>query len=187
MSFLFGRGRAAANRKIIERLYADIVEAVRRPVFYEAGGVPDSFEGRFELLVLHAGLVVRRLRVLGAPAPSAAQDLIDTVFRHLDPALRELGVGDMAVPKRMKRLAEGFLGRTVAYDAALAGADEIRLIETLSRNVYGRSDGQAAPAIGLARYCRVVDRTLGDLGLPGFLDAPLRFPDPAEFFLQSAA
>ena len=118
MAFLFGWFRAAANRKTIGRLNDEVVAAVRRPAFYESG-VPDTFNGRFEVLVLHTTLVVRRMRSLEAPGSAVAQDLIDAVFRNLDPAMRELGVGDMAVPKRMKKLAEAFLGRSIAYDAAL--------------------------------------------------------------------
>jgi cytochrome b pre-mRNA-processing protein 3 len=183
MTFLFGRSRTASNRKIIERLNEEIVAAVRCPVFYEVGGVPDTFNGRFELLVLHAGLVVRRLRVLADPAPEAAQTLIDTVFRNLDPALRELGVGDMAVPKRMKRLAEGFLGRSVAYDAGLRQADDAQLAEALSRNVYGNG----RPAEDLARYVRAAATALDGMDFAGLAQGPLRFPDPAAFLVQRAA
>jgi cytochrome b pre-mRNA-processing protein 3 len=183
MSFFFNRSRAASNRKIIDRLNDDIVTAVRKVAFYEAGGVPDTFNGRFELLVLHAALVVRRLRSFEEPGPAVAQDLIDTVFRHLDPAMRELGVGDMAVPKRMKKLAEGFLGRAVAYDAALTQPGDQPLAESLSRNVYAG----ARPAEDLARYVRAAVSEIDALDLDGFLQRAVRFPDPARFLIPSAA
>ena len=182
MTFLFGGRRHAANRRIIDRLNGDLVTAVRAPSFYESG-VPDTFAGRFDVLVLHLVLVVRRLRGLGEPGPAMAQDLIDTVFKHLDPALRELGVGDMAVPKRMKRLAEGFLGRSLAYDAALALAGDDVLAESLSRNLYGG----ARPARDLAAYVRSTVALLDTCGLEVFTAGPLRFPDPAAFLVQEPA
>ena len=182
MTFLFGGRRHAANRRIIDRLNDDLVAAVRSPAFYESG-VPDTFAGRFDVLVLHLALVVRRLRGLGQPGPAMAQDLIDTVFKHLDPAMRELGVGDMAVPKRMKRLAEGFLGRSLAYDAGLAAPEDDGLADSLSRNLYGGT----RPARDLAAYVRSTVAALDGCGLEVFTQGPLRFPDPAAFLVQEAA
>ncbi len=183
MTFLFGKSRAASNRKIIARLNDDVIEAVRSSVFYEAGGVPDTFNGRFEMLVLHTALAVRRMRVLDEPGPVVAQDLIDMVFHHLDPALRENGVGDMAVPKRMKKLAEGFLGRSVAYDTALRQADDAQLSAALSRNVFAG----ARAADDLARYARAAAHLFDGYDLGRFLQGPVRFPDPAVFLVPSVA
>lgn len=182
MTFLFGGRRHAANRRIIDRLNGDLVTAVRSPAFYESG-VPDTFAGRFDVLVLHLVLVVRRLRGCGEPGPAMAQDLIDTVFKHLDPAMRELGVGDMAVPKRMKRLAEGFLGRSLAYDAALAMPGDDVLAESLSRNLYGGT----RPALDLAAYVRSAAALLETCSVEVFTEGPVRFPDPAAFLVQEAA
>lgn len=183
MAFLFGRFRAAANRKVIGRLNDEVVAAVRQPAFYETGGVPDTFNGRFEILVLHTALVVRRLRALEAPGSAVAQDLIDTVFRNLDPAMRELGVGDVAVPKRMKRLAEAFLGRSVAYDAALRTDDDDSLVQALSRNVYAGS----RPADDLGRYVKAAVEGLEPCDLDRFLKGPIPFPDPAAFVTPPSA
>ena len=180
MTFLFGSRRSAANRQIIERLNGDVVAAVRRPVFYEAGGVPDTFNGRFELLVVHVAIVVRRLRALPDPGARVAQDLVDLVFRNLDPAMRENGVGDLAVPKRMKRLAEGFLGRAIAYDGALNDPDLASLSGALARNVYSGT----RPAGDLAAYVRAAADALGALSLDELLGEPLRFPDPAAFLAE---
>ena len=179
---LFRSRRLAANRDVIERLNTAIVEAVRTPAFYLAGEVADTFNGRFELLVLHAALAVRRLRALGEPGPSIAQALVDQLVRNLDPALRELGVGDMAVPKRMKRLAEGFLGRSVAYDRALLAQDGA-LEEALSRNVYAA----ARPAADLAAYVRAAAAAVDAVPLEAFAQGLLRFPDPAAFLGQRNA
>lgn len=183
MTFLFGQRRALANREMIGRLNEDIVAAVCRPAFFIQGGVADTFNGRFELLVLHTALVVRRLRALPDPAGAAAQDLVDTVFRNLDPALRELGVGDMAVPKRMKRLAEGFVGRSVAYEAALDQPGGRTLADTLSRNIFAGT----READDLAGYVRAAVAVLDGLDLDALMRGNLRLPDPAAYLRASAA
>jgi len=132
---LFGRKRQ--NRQRIEALHAAIVSAARSVAFYRDAGVPDTFEGRFDLLTLHLCLVARALRAEPAPGPDMAQDLIDCAFRHFDANLREAGVGDLTVPKRMKVLASAFLGRSTAYDDALRQQDASALALALQRNLYG--------------------------------------------------
>lgn len=171
LAWLFAR---ATNRASIDRLHAEIVAAARDPAFFTSYGIEDSLEGRFEVLTLHAALVLRRLRALPPPAPDIAQDLTDTLFRHLDRALRELGIGDTSVPKRMRRLAEAFLGRSVAYDAALRAGPEA-LAAALSRNVYageGRSDR-------LAHYVAAAEAALAQAPIDVFLQGPVPFPAPA--------
>lgn len=168
---LFGRRRAKANQQLIERLHGEIVAAVRRPAFYLDCGVADTFEGRFELLVLHAGLLLRRLNEAEAPGPEVAQELVDTLFRRLDADLRELGVGDLAVPKRMKKLAEAFLGRSAAYEAAF-GAGEEALAAALSRNIFDGGPGGTA----LARYALAARARLAETSLEACLLDPLPFP-----------
>jgi len=150
---------------------------VRRPAFYLDYGVPDTFEGRFELLALHAGLVLRRLNKAEAPGPAVAQNLVDGVFANLEADLREAGVGDVTVPKRMKKLAEAFLGRSAAYDAALRG--EGSLTAAVSRNVYaGRLDATRAHAARMTRYVEVTAERLDAAPLADCLAGPLPFPDP---------
>ena len=173
MFSLFGRRRPSPNAVLLERLHREIVAAVRQPSFYLAYGVPDTFEGRFELLALHAGLVLRRLNAAEAPGPAVAQDLVDTIFARLDADLREAGVGDITVPKRMKRLAEAFLGRSAAYDAALRTGHEA-LVAALHRNVQAGT-GLAAR---LARYVETAAERLDETSLTGCLAGPLPFPDP---------
>ena len=98
--------RRSASEAIVERLYEQIVAAARRPAFFMAPvGVADTWDGRFEVLALHVFLVLRRLSALPPPAPDLAQDLTNRMFRGFDEALRETGVGDLTVPKRMQRLA----------------------------------------------------------------------------------
>ena len=173
MLFSFRRGRRAPNRELLDRLHSEIVAAVRVPVFYTDYGVADTFEGRFELLALHAGLVLRRLNAAEPPGPAVAQDLVDTIFGHLDSDLREAGVGDVTVPKRMKKLAEAFLGRSSAYDQALR-LDPDSLPAALARNVFaGRADGTR-----LAAYVSTACRSLESASLSSLLGRSLPFPDP---------
>src|SRR5271165_3215938 len=108
------------NVRVIDRLHGEIVAAARRPVFYREFGVEDTFEGRFEVFTLHAVLSIRQLGRYPSPGRDMAQDLTDSIFRHFDVMLREIGVGDLSVPKRVKSMAEAFLGRAAAYDAALS-------------------------------------------------------------------
>src|SRR5262245_1194099 len=102
---IFGLFRGNANRRAIDRLYGEIVAASRTPVLFTDFGIADDIDGRFESLALHATLVLRRLRQLPPPGVEIAQELTDTLFQHFDLALREMGVGDTSVPKRMKTMA----------------------------------------------------------------------------------
>lgn len=184
MVFPFGRRRPSPSRVLLDRLHAEVVGAVRQPEFYLSYGIPDTFEGRFELLALQAGLVLRRFNAAPAPGPAVAQDLVDTIFAHLDADLREAGVGDITVPKRMKRLCEAFLGRSAAYDSALK-RDPAALAGALARNVYGGQAG-AAGAPRLARYVAAAAAALDALPLEACLEGPLPFPDPSSIPPQSA-
>jgi cytochrome b pre-mRNA-processing protein 3 len=122
----FRRNDSAGN---IQGLYGAIVAQARSPIFYLQYEVSDSVEGRFELIVLHLLLVLRRLDAeeaaassrRSAPSPSSAvgQLLFDVFCRDLDDNLREMGVGDLAVPRRMRQFGEAFYGRQAAYGAAL--------------------------------------------------------------------
>lgn len=132
---LFGARRDTAP---IERLYAHVVAAAREPALFVECHVPDTVIGRFESLALHMALTLRRLRELPAPANDVAQDLVDRFFADMDSSLRELGIGDLSVPKKIKKLAQDFYGRAGAYDAALApDAAPGALREALARNLLG--------------------------------------------------
>lgn len=137
-------------------LYEAIVAQARKPAFYTGLGVPDTVNGRFEMVSLHAFLVLRRLKAAASPAAGLGQALFDTMFADMDLSLREMGAGDLGVGRRVKAMAEGFYGRISAYDAALAGADLEALAEALRRNVYGTlkpPDAASADAVAaLARY-----------------------------------
>lgn len=159
----------------VDVLYQRVVAASRAPGLYAGLGVPDTVEGRFESLALHVVMVLRRLRALPPPAPEVAQDLADALFRHLDASLRELGVGDMKVPKRMKALAAGFYGRAASYDAALDGADSGALADALRRNIGGEN------AAALARYVLASEADLAGDTLEAMLARGPAFPPPERF------
>jgi cytochrome b pre-mRNA-processing protein 3 len=129
-------------------LYAACVAAARRPVFYAAYGVPDSVDGRFDMLLLHVTLAMLRLS-----DAAARQRLFDRLFADMDRSLREMGVGDMRIGKKMKPMLAGFYGRAKAYRAALAEPGDEALAAALTRNLYGK-DGVAEHAPVIAGYCR---------------------------------
>lgn len=164
------------EKDAVERLYGEIMAAARRPVLFLGDyAVPDTLDGRFDLLILHAFLVVRRLAALPDPAPHMAQDLSDRMFLGFDRALREMGVGDLAVPKRMKKLGADYAGRCAAYEAALAKGPDA-LAEALARNVYGSADPSRGAA--LARYIAGAERALAGADFATFERGPAPFPDP---------
>ena len=166
--------RRSANRDLIDRLRGEIVAAARDPVLFTEYGIEDSLEGRFEALALHAALVLRRLNRMTPPAPEMAQDLTDALFCSFDAALRERGVGDTGVPKRMRTIAEAFLGRAGAYDRALnSGTPE--LAAALTRNIY---DGRGNPD-RLARYVEASNQALTAASLEAFASGPVPFPRPS--------
>jgi cytochrome b pre-mRNA-processing protein 3 len=161
----------------IDSLYGVIVAQARVPDFYEEFGVADSVDGRFELIVLHLALVTRRL---GREPQGAAlgRALVDRFGRDMDDNLREMGVGDLTVPKKMKRMFEALYGRTRAYEGALqnasneAGPDSLEA--ALARNVFG---GQGGDVARLAAYVRHAAHAL-DADGGQILAGRLAFPAP---------
>ncbi|MCJ2083464.1 ubiquinol-cytochrome C chaperone family protein [Methylobacterium sp. J-090] len=165
-------GRKSPRERMIRDLHVRINAAARVPGLYTDLGVPDTVEGRFECLSLHVILVLRRLNRLPDPAADVAQDLVNAVFLQLDSSLRESGIGDFGVPKRMKKLGAAFYGRAAGYDAALDAGDADALAQALARNVLGV---EAADATDLARYVMASDRALGVLDLAALVEAGPRF------------
>lgn len=125
-------------------LYNACVDQARQPMLYETFGVPDTVEGRFEIYTLHVFLVLNRLKQQGVQATDTAQGLFDTYLSSLDDALREMGVGDLSVGKKMRKLGEAFYGRVKNYDAAFKSLPDKSALEALlHRTVYtgSSSDG----------------------------------------------
>lgn len=116
-------------------LYAAILEHIRQPAFYEEGGVPDTLDGRFELLLLHVFFVLDPLvDHAGAGKRTLGQALFDAIFADMDQGLRESGIGDMGIPKHMRRMMKAFNGRMHAYREAVHGGG---MQAALRRNLYG--------------------------------------------------
>jgi cytochrome b pre-mRNA-processing protein 3 len=132
-------------RQQARAILATVIEAARDPSMYGPGRTPDTFDGRFQLLALHGVLMMRRLR--GVPeAAGLAQHFSDQLFRSFDDGLREAGVGDIAVPKHMKKMARALYGRLSAYDQALSDGDAA-LAGALSRNIWDTDDAPFAPEL----------------------------------------
>lgn len=146
------RGRRAA-RESAGTLYRAIVEQARSPAFYSDAGVPDTLDGRFELVALHAFMVLRRLQAEPDRTGVLAQALFDTMFDDMDRSLRELGAGDLGVGRRVKFMASSFLGRIKAYEGGLDGGEDV-LRSALVRNLYGTVPAPPDGASAMARYTR---------------------------------
>lgn len=138
-----------AQKKTAEALLRVLVAQAREPYFYEQLGVPDTLDGRFDMVVLHAWLVLASLRAKGEG--DLAQRLIDQLFGTFDEGLRELGAGDIGMGRRIKKMASAFYGRLAAYDAA---HDEGAMADALLRNVYRGAAEHSDDARGLAMYVR---------------------------------
>jgi cytochrome b pre-mRNA-processing protein 3 len=153
--------------EVAEGLYAELVARGRAAIFFTAWEVPDTLDGRFETICLHVGLVLRRLQREGGAGRALSQDITDAMIADMDRNLRELGVGDLGVGKRVRAMAEAMLGRTHAYDRALAAdASASALGEALKRNLFGTN--QAVSPLALAaceRYVREFDAALA--AMPG--------------------
>jgi len=180
--------RSVHDRKI-HALYGMIVAQARSGAFYTDYRIPDTLEGRFELIVLHLVLVLRRfgrdtanIRAFGGRRRSGSlgQLLFDAFCRDLDANLREMGVGDMAVPRRMRRFGEAFYGRQGAYQAALEAADPQALENALARNIFDRENVDSGVS-RLAIYTRATVAQLEAVDVETLVSGETQFLDPATF------
>ena len=147
---VFGLFKPRAAVLAGERLFEGAVRQARTPAFYSGLGVPDTVLGRFELYTLHVVLLAERLGGVGPEAREACQAMFDAYLLNLDIALREMGVGDLSMGKKMKKLGRAFYGRMKSWEAARGdGPAESAII---SRTVYeGQAEADPEP---LARYLR---------------------------------
>ncbi|WP_417483843.1 ubiquinol-cytochrome C chaperone family protein [Maricaulis salignorans] len=156
--------RPRPEKAIGKALYLALVQAARQPALYGEAGVPDTLEGRLELILLHTALAIRILRRDGGEAGRAVSQIaFDTMFEDFDIAMRELGVGDSGVGKKVRFMAEGFYGRSQSYASALDDADPAALELALSRNLLA-ADSVDPRAAALARYVRTVVAALDETG-----------------------
>ncbi len=170
-------------------LYVSLVREARKPSLYGPEGAPDTVDGRFDLITLHAVLVFRRLRAAGEAGRHMSQLIFDVMFDDMDAALREMGTGDLSVGKKIREMGEAFYGRAKTYEAALDEGEEEALAAVIERNLFaGDEDGEAetgpvdpGPAARrLAAYAAAAERALADQDPAALLagEAP-RFPAAA--------
>jgi cytochrome b pre-mRNA-processing protein 3 len=170
--------RRTPREDTIAVLYGAIVAQARDPAFYRNYGVPDTSNGRLEMIVLHTILVLSRLETEGGSIRRLGQALFDYFCSDVDANLREMGVGDMAVPRKMKAVGEAFYGRKRAYEAALAVPGFAELATALTRNVYPEA-GETADAERLAVYVRAAAEKLAAIDGAALMRGHIAFPDPA--------
>jgi len=161
LSSLFRKAGPPGN---IHEIYRVIVDQARQPRFYTDFGVPDTVDGRFEMVTLHAFLVLRRLKGATESSSNAAQDLFDLMFEDMDVSLREMGAGDMGVGKRVKAMVQAFYGRIASYEAGLAG-EQGALEAALLRKVYATVEPARDNAADLAGYLRAQAAHMTSLAL----------------------
>jgi cytochrome b pre-mRNA-processing protein 3 len=184
---ILARFRRNSQARTIHALYGVIVAQARSVAFYADYRVPDTVEGRFDLVVLHLVLLLNRLgrraeTARGLGQELLGQELFDAFCRDLDANLREMGVGDLAVPKRMRAFAEAFYGRQAAYLAALDAADERVFEKALARNIFAA--GNDAGADKLARFARAAVTSLDAQDDGALMRGEVVFPSPEAFVHQ---
>lgn len=159
-------------------LFEAAARQARQPAFYAALGAPDTVEGRFELYSLHVVLLLRRLKGQGRDAAAVAQALFDAYVRSLDDALREMGVGDLSVGKKMRRLGEALYGRMKNYDVALASPDDRAGLEALlARTVF--ADAPQSQPSAMIDYVLHAATLLAATPLETVFEAKLSWPEIA--------
>jgi len=174
ISLPFRRTSQSGN---IDALYGMIVAQARSPEFYRGYGVPDTVDGRLDMIVLHMVLVLRQLTKPHGALPSSGQRLFDRFCQDMDDNFREMGVGDFAVPKRMQKVGEAFYGRAKVYESALLDEKPGALEAAVSRNVFGAPE----PTLGarrLAAYMRGVAARLSQHDADALTAGTFEFPDP---------
>jgi cytochrome b pre-mRNA-processing protein 3 len=177
--------RTHSQDRNIDELYGAIVAQARSPAFYRDYGVPDTVQGRFDLIVLHLVLLIDRLGGGTDAGRGIGQRLFDVFCHDLDGNLREMGVGDLAVPKRMRGFGEAFYGRQAAYLAAFAAADERELEKALRRNIFADAAGDSG-AVRLAHYVRAARRRFEGQEDTALLRGEVAFPQPSAEVIDHA-
>jgi cytochrome b pre-mRNA-processing protein 3 len=162
----------------IAALYGAVVAQARCPRFYAEYGVADTVLGRFDMIVLHAALLLRRLREGNSAMQGLAQGVFDAFCLDIDHNLREMGISDQGVPRQMRRVGEAFYGRARAYEATLAQGDDAMLADALARNVYADVTVGQVAAPHLAAYVRQAVAALDSQELAAIARGVLRFPEP---------
>jgi cytochrome b pre-mRNA-processing protein 3 len=172
----FGFLRRGRHERAGYDLYGAAVAAARNPYLYETLGAPDTLDGRFDLVGLHAILLIRRLRTV-PEGQALGQAVFDAMFNDMDVNLREMGVSDLAVGRKVKEMWEAFHGRAAAYAPGLEAEDAALLAGALARNVWRGGPAEGAPALAIlaiaqARHLGGQDPMALASGQATFLPAP---------------
>jgi len=168
-----------SEKAVAARLYEAIVGQARREEFYTRAGVPDTVDGRFELIALHAYIVLRRLKTDHDQARVLAQAVFDRMFDDMDRNLREMGAGDLGVGRRVKAMAKAFYGRIDAYDRGLL-ADDAGLAEALRRNLFGTARPSPQGLAEMTSYLRAQIDRIAARPLEDILSGAIEFGEVGE-------
>ncbi len=171
----FGRFGKFHSDEAARNLYVASVEQARREGFYTDYGVPDTLEGRFEMIVLHSFLILKRLKAGGKKTEDLAQNLFDLMFADMDQNFREMGVGDLGVAKKIKTMLKAFYGRVAAYERGVSDDDPSSLEDALRRNVFSGLATDKATVSALAEYVRREDAALESQDLGGLTAGEITF------------
>ena len=167
------RAKRKANA---HNLYGSIVALSREPAIYDTLNVPDTTEGRFEILVLHIFVCLERMNGKAAPL---AQDIVNLFFADMDTTSRELGVGDMVVPKKMRKLAAIYEDRIMAYKSAVAHTNGNILSNALLETVFGGEEASVSSARALRSYVGQLRQNLSKHPLEDLMAGRIDAPDIA--------
>jgi len=168
------------SRDAEHKTYCEIVAQARQPVFYTDYRVPDTIDGRFDLIIVHAVVLFRRLAGESKKVSEFSQSVFDLFFQDMDASLREMGVTDTRVPKKVKAMGEAFYGRADAYAPCLANGDVEGLSDALSRNIYTDAPDPVAER-ALAHYMMAAAGALAAQDTAELMSGKLDWPDPAAF------
>ncbi len=167
------RARRAAEH------YKSIAAQARLPEFFESHAAPDTLDGRFDVLVLLASLYLKRLRAAGPDGHQLAQAVFDHMFSTLDQTLRELGVGDVTIHKKIRAMASAFYGRAAVYDKGLADHDDAALADAIVRNIFAGKPPQSDRAVALwTSYLKTASEALATASDETMVANQFQWPNP---------
>lgn len=172
-------GKSRANERFARDLYSAIVAQARQPSLYRRFGVPDTMDGRFEMVVLFTIILFFRLRREGPEGQDLGQRVFNLFVTDMDMSLREMGVGDLGVPKRMKDVGRSFYGRIDAYGKPLADVDRSELSKVLHRNLFPDEPETPVLTAELANYVVQASRSLNDISISDLKSGNIEFPEIA--------
>jgi cytochrome b pre-mRNA-processing protein 3 len=179
LMFKFFRGKSGHDDAVMA-LYSAAVRQARTQVFYERYGVADTPDGRFDMIMLHVYLLLRRLKDEGRAGKEQSQALFDLMFDDMDQNLREMGAGDIGVSYRIKDMAKAFYGRIAVYDSGLAADGDDELAAALQRNLYRKTDASSDEIAMMAAYVRAQAAALAGQDTGILLSGNVDFAQPVE-------